>query len=160
MLFHDARHAPSSDSFAAIIEKHRGFAFTRKIPFFAQLHTVVAQGLKRSFADRHDALLGAFAEHAHDAQLKISIGAVETHQLAHAHSRGVKKLQNRAVANIQRALDRNPIEQVKRIVHRQKRRQRLFLLRRANEQKRVFFDLPRRYEIATETLERRELPAD
>src|SRR3990170_4804277 len=100
MLFHDARHAPSSDSFAAIIEKHRGFAFTREIPFFAQLHTVVAQGSERRFADRHDALLGAFAEHADDAELKIDIRPVETHQLAHAHAGGIKKLEDRPVANI------------------------------------------------------------
>src|SRR3989304_7861717 len=84
MLLHDARHAPGGDSFAAIVEKHRSLAFTREIPFFAQVHTVVAQGLKRHFADRHDALLGAFAEHADDAELEIDIGPVETHQLAHA----------------------------------------------------------------------------
>ena len=59
---------------------------------------VAAQGFHRLGAQRHDALLVAFADAADEAGVEIDAAALQAHRLAHAQAAPVEKLDQRPVA--------------------------------------------------------------
>ncbi len=105
LFFHDARHAPGGNALAAVIQKNRGLAFARKLPALALLLAVITQRLHGDLTDRNDPLFSSLADHANDAELKISVDPVEAHQLAHANAGRIENLQHGTVADIETVCD-------------------------------------------------------
>src|SRR5687768_12472992 len=152
MLVDDARHAPGRDPLAAIIEKDRRLALAGKLPAPALLLAIIAQRLHGDLTDRNDPLFGALADHPNNAELKIDVGPIEADQLTDTDAGRIKNFQHGSIPHIEAGLELNRAQEMKRIIDRQKSRQRLFLPRRMKQQKRIFLDLVRRDQIAKEFL--------
>ena len=60
---------------------------------------VLAQPLAGHFAKGHQALFGAFAQHAQDVVVQTQVQGAQVHQLAHPQAAGVHQLQHGAVAH-------------------------------------------------------------
>src|ERR1700723_2886487 len=56
------------------------------------------QRFQSLIAERNDALLAAFAQHANDLRALVNISETEPSQFTHSDSRGVKQLENGAIA--------------------------------------------------------------
>src|SRR5581483_11009823 len=81
------------------------------------------QGLERGLADRHDALLGALADHAHGAPGLVEVVEVEAAGLGDPEAAGVEELHQRPVPRPRRARRRGRVEQVRGLVLGQERGQ-------------------------------------
>ncbi len=60
---------------------------------------VAAHGLGRGTAERHDPLLVALAEHAHDARVEVDGRLLQPERLRHAQPGAVEQLHQRAIAH-------------------------------------------------------------
>src|SRR5207253_3022117 len=80
---------------------------------------VCLERAQRRTSHRHDALLAALAEDAHEARVRVEMLPVEAGELAHAEARGVEQLEARAVAEAEEPVGPRRREQPVDVVERQ-----------------------------------------
>ena len=89
---------------------------------------VAVDPAERHFADRHQTLLAAFADHLHDAGVQVHRGEGERHQFADAKPGGVQGFQHRAIPVAERLplgiVAARRLQQPFHFVFRQRSRQR------------------------------------
>ena len=101
ILLQHTADAAGGQPASELVEKHRVVLFASGRLRHADVQPAV-EGLGSVRANGGDALLPSFAEHAHDVCSPIPIRHVESHQLRHAQTGGVQRLQNGPVPQTHR----------------------------------------------------------
>src|SRR5438128_2591205 len=109
---------------------------------------------------RHDALLAALAEDAHEARVRVEMLPVEAGELAHAEARGVEQLEDRAIAEAEGPVGPRGREQPVDVVERQVGGKLARRLRRGHDGGRVMCEALRVDQEAEETAHGGELARD
>src|SRR5207248_4067513 len=94
------------------------------VEIWAAAGEIAAQCVDRLAADRHDALLRALPDAAHEPAVEVDRAALEPHGLAHAQPGAVEQLDERAVAQRPRRRALRGLDEPLGLAGRQRARQR------------------------------------
>ena len=119
----DEERAGAGERAAAGVQEHLGVVAT--IEERAAARQVAAQCLRRMTADRHDALLPALADHAHEAVVEVDAGALEADRLGDAKAGAVQQFDERLVAERARLRPCGGLDQAYGLAGRERLRQLL-----------------------------------
>ena len=121
---------------AARGDEHRVALRTSRKPGSAR-REIASEPIHRLFAQRHEPLLAALAENAHDTHVEAHLSEFEADEFRHAQSCGIERFQHRAVAQAERRVAIRCIEERFDLFFGKALRQGARELRRANAERRV-----------------------
>src|SRR5205823_3217830 len=155
---HEAPDAPWGQPSAPCVAEDR--AARRRPSRACCRRPVCLERAQRRTSHRHDALLAALAEDAHEARVRVEMLPVEAGELAHAEARGVEQLEDRAIAEAEEPVGPRRREQPVDVVERQVGGQLARGLRRGHDGGRVVREALRVDQEAEEAAHGSELARD